>query len=205
MHTPKRRRSGPPPGPATNTCQGESELFYSLQLLIFDPTPSVPTKSPVLREQGVSSLIKDLHDIRSSSSPRRATTRIQKFLLKRAGTGSRHGWTHANNGDVLSWMTKQLETKGLWALKYHTTSRPQIVGMEATDRTIASSSILDVPTHTLILDARPPSAAAPCIRQAQTKGPPIMVRHARSVSSSHAPISINSDLGRQMRLFTAAS
>ena len=52
---------------------------------------------------------------------------------------------HAENGDVLSWMTAQLETRALYAPKYHATSRPQIVETEATNRTIALSSIIDTP------------------------------------------------------------
>ena len=77
---------------------------------------------------------------------------------------------HAENGDVLSWMTEQLETRALYAPKYHATSRPQIVETEATNRAIALSSIIDTPM--LIVHVSSPSAADR-IRHAQTKGLPI--------------------------------
>ena len=77
---------------------------------------------------------------------------------------------HAENGDILSWMTEQLEMRGLYAPKYHATSRPQIVETEATNRAIALSAIIDTPI--LIVHVSSPSAAAH-IRDAQTKGLPI--------------------------------
>lgn len=77
---------------------------------------------------------------------------------------------HAENGDIVSWMTGQLETRRLYAPKYHATSRPQIVETEATNRAIALSSIIDTPI--LIVHVSSPSAAAD-IRNAQTKGLPI--------------------------------
>lgn len=77
---------------------------------------------------------------------------------------------HAENGDILSWVTDQLESRGLYAPKYHATSRPQMVETEATNRAIVLSSIIDTPI--LIVHVSSPSAAAH-IRHAQTKGLPI--------------------------------
>ena len=74
---------------------------------------------------------------------------------------------HAENGDILSWMTKQLETRGLYAPKYHATSRPQVVETEATNRAIALSSIIDTPILIVHVSSR---SAAVYIRQAQTQG-----------------------------------
>ena len=76
---------------------------------------------------------------------------------------------HAENGDVLSWMTEQLETRRLYAPKYHATSRPPIVETEATNRAIALSSVIGMPI--LIVHVSTPSAADR-IRHAQTKGLP---------------------------------
>lgn len=77
---------------------------------------------------------------------------------------------HAENGDVLTWMTDQLEQRGLVAPKYHATSRPQIVETEATNRAIALSDLIDTPI--LIVHVSSPSAATH-IRSAQTRGLPI--------------------------------
>lgn len=77
---------------------------------------------------------------------------------------------HAENGDVLTWMTEQLEQRGLHAPKYHATSRPQLLETEATNRAIALSQLIDAPI--LIVHVSSPSAANH-IRNAQTNGLPI--------------------------------
>lgn len=40
---------------------------------------------------------------------------------------------HVENGDMLTWMTKKLEEKLLYAPKHHVTSRPQVLEAEATN------------------------------------------------------------------------
>lgn len=77
---------------------------------------------------------------------------------------------HAENGDVLAWMTSQLEQKGLYSPKYHATSRPQLLETEATNRAITLSTLIDTPI--LIVHVSSPTAAQH-IRAAQTKGLPI--------------------------------
>ncbi|KAG9605307.1 D-hydantoinase, partial [Aureobasidium melanogenum] len=44
---------------------------------------------------------------------------------------------HAENGDMIQWLTEKLETKGMVAPYYHALSRPPVVEMEATNRAIA--------------------------------------------------------------------
>lgn len=78
---------------------------------------------------------------------------------------------HAENGDVLTWLTTQLETAGLHAPKYHSNSRPPILEAEATNRAIALSSLI-ANTPILLVHISDPSAALR-IRDAQTKGQPI--------------------------------
>ena len=77
---------------------------------------------------------------------------------------------HAENGDVLEWMTNKLEEKGLYAPKYHAMSRPQILETEATNRAITLSEIISTPI--LIVHVSSPSAAAH-IRNGQTRGLPV--------------------------------
>lgn len=77
---------------------------------------------------------------------------------------------HAENGDVLNWMTKQLEDRKLFAPKYHATSRPQIVEIEATNRAIALAELMDAPI--LIVHVSSPDAAGH-VRSAQTRGLPV--------------------------------
>ena len=77
---------------------------------------------------------------------------------------------HAENGDILSWMTNKLEERGLFEPKYHATSRPQLVETEATNRAITLSELIDTPM--LIVHVSSPSAAQH-IRNAQTRGLPL--------------------------------
>jgi len=77
---------------------------------------------------------------------------------------------HAENGDVLAWISDQLEARGLFAPKFHATSRPQLLETEATNRAIVLSELIDTPI--LIVHVSSPSAAKH-IRNAQTKGLPI--------------------------------
>lgn len=77
---------------------------------------------------------------------------------------------HAENGDMLTWMTSQLESRGLLAPRYHATSRPQLLESEATNRAITLSEIVDTPL--LIVHVSSP-AAATLIRNAQTRDLPL--------------------------------
>lgn len=77
---------------------------------------------------------------------------------------------HAENGDVLAWMTAKLEEQNLLAPKYHATSRPQLVETEATNRAIALGQLINTPI--LIVHVSSPSAAE-LIRNAQTRGIPV--------------------------------
>ncbi|KAH6652016.1 dihydropyrimidinase [Truncatella angustata] len=78
---------------------------------------------------------------------------------------------HAENGDVLDWLTDQLESQGKFAPKYHSNSRPPLLESEATNRAIALSSLI-ANTPILLVHISDPAAALR-IRQAQTAGQPI--------------------------------
>jgi dihydroorotase-like cyclic amidohydrolase len=60
----------------------------------------------------------------------------------------KHNFTtmiHAENGEVVEWMTKKLEEKGMTEPYHHYTSRPPIVEAEATNRAISLSEIIQIP------------------------------------------------------------
>jgi dihydropyrimidinase len=52
---------------------------------------------------------------------------------------------HAENGQVINWMTKQLEKEKLFDPKFHVNSHPPVAEIEAASRAIALSSFIDVP------------------------------------------------------------
>lgn len=79
---------------------------------------------------------------------------------------------HAENGDVLNWLTDRLEMQGKFAPKYHANSRPPILEAEATNRAIALSSLI-ANTPILLVHISDPQAAKR-IRAAQTSGQRIL-------------------------------
>lgn len=109
-------------------------------MLVGHPGEQALSEFPRLRELGISSLkiymtyealqLRDdeILDVLLASRKEGITTMI-----------------HAENGDVLNWMTKKLEERKLFAPKYHATSRPQIVETEATNRAIALAELIDAP------------------------------------------------------------
>ncbi|KAG9964544.1 D-hydantoinase, partial [Aureobasidium melanogenum] len=56
---------------------------------------------------------------------------------------------HAENGDMIQWLTEKLENKGMVAPYYHALSRPPVVEMEATNRAIALAA--EFTTHSKVL------------------------------------------------------
>ncbi|GAV55214.1 hypothetical protein ZYGR_0AS05380 [Zygosaccharomyces rouxii] len=74
---------------------------------------------------------------------------------------------HAENGDVVKWMTDSLENQGLIEPYYHGVSRPTIVEGEATNRAITLSTIMNTPV--LFVHVSSPEAVE-AIRRAQTAG-----------------------------------
>lgn len=146
---------------AVGTCY----VDYSFHLLVSNPSPTAISEFKVLRERGISSLkiymtyaALQLHDdqvldILLEARKQKITTMI-----------------HAENGQMIEWMTKKLEEKKLYAPKWHATSHPPVAEIEATYRAISLSQLIDVPI--LIVHVSSP-AAAQHIRDAQTKGLPI--------------------------------
>ncbi|KAI1827558.1 D-hydantoinase [Xylaria intraflava] len=78
---------------------------------------------------------------------------------------------HAENGDVLAWLTEQLEAAKLFAPKYHGHSHAPILEAEATNRAIALSSLV-ADTPILLVHVSEPAATLR-IRAAQTAGQPV--------------------------------
>lgn len=74
---------------------------------------------------------------------------------------------HAENGDIVKWMTESLESQGLIEPYYHGISRPTIVEGEATTRAITLSTMMNTPL--LFVHVSSPEAVD-AIRKAQTMG-----------------------------------
>lgn len=146
---------------AKNNCYTD----YSFHMLVGNPGPTALSEFPQLRARGISSL----KIYMTYEALQLRDNQILDVLL----ASRREGITtmiHAENGDILTWMTAQLESRGLVAPKYHATSRPQLVETEATNRAITLAELIDAPI--LVVHVSSPSAAAH-LRAAQTRGLPV--------------------------------
>ncbi|KAG1809574.1 uncharacterized protein BJ212DRAFT_592547 [Suillus subaureus] len=77
---------------------------------------------------------------------------------------------HAENADVIDWMTQHLEQKLMTHPYHHGTSRPPIVEAEATNRVICLAELMDTPILLVHISGGP---ATKHIRDAQTRLLPI--------------------------------
>lgn len=140
-------------------------IDYSFHLLVGNPSENALSEFKTLREEGISSLkiymtyeALQLHD-----------GQILDVLLEARKQGITT-MVHAENGQVIDWMTVQLEKKKLFAPKYHGSSHPPMAETEATYRAISLSEFIDAPI--LIVHVSTPAAAAH-IKSAQDRGLPI--------------------------------
>lgn len=138
---------------------------YSFHLIVGNPSDTALSEFKTLREEGISSLkiymtyaSLQLHD-----------GQILDILLE-ARKQQITTMIHAENGQVIDWMTAQLEKRKLFAPKYHGPSHPPMAETEATYRAICLSEFMDTPI--LIVHVSTP-AAANHIKQAQDRGLPI--------------------------------
>jgi dihydropyrimidinase len=74
---------------------------------------------------------------------------------------------HAENYDMIRWLTARLLERGLGAPRYHAVSHARLAEGEATHRAVALSQLLDVPILLVHVSA---VEAIEVIRNAQTKG-----------------------------------
>ncbi|OQU99766.1 hypothetical protein CLAIMM_05353 [Cladophialophora immunda] len=77
---------------------------------------------------------------------------------------------HAENADVIDWMTEHLEEQGMTAPYHHGTSRPPIVEAEATNRAIVLAELMDTPILLVHISG---GHATRVIRDAQTRLLPV--------------------------------
>lgn len=144
---------------------GKTYCDYAFHVIVANPGPQALSEFPMLRERGVSSV----KIYMTYEALQLRDNQILDVLL----AARTHGLTtmiHAENGDVLNWMTDQLEKRLLYAPKYHATSRPQILESEATNRAISLGRLIGAPI--LIVHVSSPEAMD-AIRKAQGQGLPV--------------------------------
>lgn len=144
---------------------GSAYADYSFHIILSNPSPLALSEFPLLREAGISSLkIYMTYEVLQLND-----SQILDVLFE----ARKHHLTtmiHAENNDVILWMTKKLEERKLFAPKYHATSHPALAEVEATYRAICLSEFIDAPI--LLVHISSPVAAEHA-RVAQGRGLPV--------------------------------
>jgi dihydropyrimidinase len=138
-------------------------IDYAFHLIIADPTPqALDEELPQMVKRGITSFKvymtyellrlndEQLLDVLAAADRERALVMV-----------------HAENHEMIKWLTKRLLERGHAAPKYHMTAHHPIAEAEATNRVVALSRLLDVPVLIVHVSGR---EAVQTIRAAQTLG-----------------------------------
>src|SRR5262252_8534608 len=138
-------------------------IDYAFHLIISDPTEQVMGQElPALIRDGYTSFkVYMTYDLLALDDGQ---------MLDILAVARREGafvMVHAENHEMIKWLTGRLLDRGLGAPRYHAVSHARIAEGEATNRAIALSELLDVPILIVHVSA---GEAIDVIRGAQTKG-----------------------------------
>lgn len=146
-----------------NRADDKSVVDYAFHLIVTDPTPQVIGQElPSLIARGYTSfkIYMTYDDLKLND----------RQILEVLALSRREGamvMVHAENADVIGWLTDRLEQAGLTEPIYHAVSRPMPVEREATHRVISLSEIVDVPVLIVHVSGR---EAVEQIHTAQGRG-----------------------------------
>ena len=138
-------------------------IDYAFHLIITDPTEQVMGQElPALIRDGYTSFkVYMTYDLLQLDDGQ---------MLDILALARREGalvMVHAENYDMIKWLTARLLDRGLGAPRYHAVSHARLAEGEATNRAIILSQLLDVPILLVHVSA---AEAIEVIRNAQTKG-----------------------------------
>lgn len=144
----------------------KSVIDYAFHLIISDPTEHVLGQElPALIAQGYTSF-----KVYMTYEMLKIDDRQMLDVLSIARTHGAMTMVHAENDDVISWLTDRLLNRGYTEPKYHAVSHAAIAESEASRRAIDLATLVDA--KLLIVHVSAPEAAN-AIRDARTKGLPI--------------------------------
>jgi dihydropyrimidinase len=145
---------------------GKAAVDYAFHLIITDPTEQVLGQElPALIRSGYTSF-----KVYMTYDDLKLDDRQILEVLALARREHAMVMVHAENSDVIGWLTDKLEAAGLTAPRYHATSRPMAVEREATHRAITLSEVVGVPILIVHVSGR---EAVEQIRWARSRGIPI--------------------------------
>lgn len=108
--------------------KGKSYCDYAFHVIITNPTPTVLTKDfkAMVEEYGITSV--KIYMTYQSLKLNDYQILDVMYTARKLGITT---MVHAENADVIDWMTEHLEAQGMTAPHHHGTSRPPIVEAEA--------------------------------------------------------------------------
>ena len=138
-------------------------IDYGFHLIVSDPSKeALTTDLPALISEGITSFKVFMTYERLQLQDRQLMDVLQ--------TARRNGamvMIHAENNDMIRWLSEQLLSGGHWQPQYHAVSHPRIAEAEATFRAIALAELMDVPVMIVHVSSQ---QAMDEIRKAQTAG-----------------------------------
>ena len=145
-------------------CAGPKAVIdYAFHLIITDPTPQVMGQElPALIRDGYTSF-----KVYMTYQNYQLDDYQMLDVLSLARREGAMVMVHAENHDMIRWLTDRLLDKGYGAPKYHAVSHPRIAEGEATHRAICLAELIDVPLLIVHVSA---SEAIDAIRVAQSRG-----------------------------------
>jgi dihydropyrimidinase len=138
-------------------------IDYAFHLIISDPTEQVMGQElPALIHDGYTSF-----KVYMTYDLLRLDDRQMLDILAVARRERALVMVHAENHEMIKWLTGRLLERGLGAPRYHAVSHARLAEGEATNRAVALSQLVDVPILLVHVSA---AEAIEVIRNAQTKG-----------------------------------
>jgi dihydropyrimidinase len=138
-------------------------IDYAFHLIISDPSEQVMGQElPALIRDGYTSF-----KVYMTYDLLRLDDRQMLDILAVARREGAFVMVHAENHEIIKWLTSRLLDRGLGAPRYHAVSHARLAEGEATNRAVALSQLLDVPILLVHVSA---GEAIEVIRNAQTKG-----------------------------------
>jgi dihydropyrimidinase len=138
-------------------------IDYAFHLIISDPSEQIMGQElPALIRDGYTSFkVYMTYDLLALDD---------RQMLDILAVARREGalvMVHAENHEIIKWLTGRLLERGLGAPRYHAVSHARLAEGEATNRAVALSQLLDVPILLVHVSA---GEAIEVIRNAQTRG-----------------------------------
>ncbi len=151
---------------ALTRAHAKSVIDYGLHLIISDPSKKVLEKElPSLINEGFTSF-----KVYMTYEMLKINDKDVLEILAIARKNGAITMVHAENNDVITWITERLLKRGYDSPKFHSVSHPPIAESEATRRAIDLARLVDAPL--LIVHVSEPEAAR-AILEARNNGLPI--------------------------------